>query len=1151
MKTIKISQVEASSEIKEYYAKIYEDVEKQLRLAKEARGRGFDLETDVETMPVKDLAERAETLVGPPGIAERYREKIKEAKGDRMQVIFELFKEIIEQKWCKIPDPAKRIEQAIKTALVLETEGVVVAPIDGVPKVTISENLDGTKYVDVYYAGPIRAAGGTAAVLPLILGDYARKLMGLDRYKPTKDEVERYVEEVQIYDEIVSRQYRLSDDEVRKIVLNCPVCINGEPTEEREVSVHRDLKRIPHNRVRGGMCLVLSEGVALKAMKIMKFAQMLKLDWSWLEDIIKVKKVGEQRVKVKPNTAYLEGTAAGRPIFAYPSRIGGFRLRYGRSRTTGIMAKAIHPATMYVLDEFIATGTQMKIERPGKAAGMAVCDSIEGPIVKLKNGEVLQLKSSKQAKQHKESIETILFLGDLLVSYGDFRYSAHPLIPAGYCEEWWAKELEAKLGEDARSYQAAVANPWAVGPERALAVSERFNVPLHPKYLRYYSLLTVDEAKELSLALIKGKKDVSGTPEAWTVKVKENSKLKELMEKIGLEHTPREGDLIVKGEIVKPLLRTFTGKNDGKGNEQEIIKVANKSRSVLEMLTKISGLIIRDKAGSFIGARMGRPEASTPRKMRGNPHVLFPVGEYGGNTRSILKAINAQHSSTVGISIEVALFKCPKCGDIHYGPYCNRCNVRTVKILVCPKCNIQMTENLKRCPKCGSEELRRFNKRKIALDKLFSEACKRVGRYGQEEVKGVRGLMNQDKLAEPLEKGILRAKHDVHIFRDGTIRYELINNPLTHFKPKEIGTSVGKLRELGYTKDIEGRELVDDEQLVELKPQDIIIHKEAGDFLVRVSKFIDDELESFYGLKRYYNAETREDLVGRLVLGLAPHTSAAVVGRIIGYTDIRACLAHPYFHQTKRRNCDGDQDSIMLLMDALLNFSHHYLPAGRGGRMDAPLVFTVMLNPAEIDNEVFEMEVCSSYPLELYEKALKYAMPEDVDVEIVSKRLGQENQYCNFGFTHNTSSILDCPTYSKYVQLTTMSDKIRAQVELQSKIVAVDKKDSIERVMVSHFLPDIIGNVRAFGRQQFRCTNCNTKYRRLPLSGRCTNCGKTTLVLTVAEGSVRKYLEIAKEIVEEYDLSNYIKQRVKLVEQEVNSLFKTQAYNQKSLAEFA
>ena len=188
-------KVKADEQVTKYYDMLAAKTMKQFDAASTARATGLDVVDRVETIPVADLADRTETIIGPPGIAKRYREAMKETKGDRMLTIFKIFKEIIEQEWCTIPDPQKRIEQAIKTALVINTEGVVVAPLDGVPQILISENPDKSKYINIYYAGPIRAAGGTSAVLPVILGDYARILMGLDRYKPTEDEVERYIEE--------------------------------------------------------------------------------------------------------------------------------------------------------------------------------------------------------------------------------------------------------------------------------------------------------------------------------------------------------------------------------------------------------------------------------------------------------------------------------------------------------------------------------------------------------------------------------------------------------------------------------------------------------------------------------------------------------------------------------------------------------------------------------------------------------------------------------------------------------------------------------------------------------------------------------------------------------------------------------------------
>ena len=52
-----------------------------------------------------------------------------------------------------------------------------------------------------------------------------------------------------------------------------------------------------------------------------------------------------------------------------------------------------------------------------------------------------------------------------------------------------------------------------------------------------------------------------------------------------------------------------------------------------------------------------------------------------------------------------------------------------------------------------------------------------------------------------------------------------------------------------------------------------------------------------------------EDLVGHLVIGLAPHTSAGVLARIVGFTRANVGYAHPFFHAAKRRNCFfGDTD---------------------------------------------------------------------------------------------------------------------------------------------------------------------------------------------------------------------------------------------------
>ncbi|MEK6941952.1 MAG: DNA polymerase II large subunit, partial [archaeon] len=177
--------------------------------------------------------------------------------------------------------------------------------------------------------------------------------------------------------------------------------------------------------------------------------------------------------------------------------------------------------------------------------------------------------------------------------------------------------------------------------------------------------------------------------------------------------------------------------------------------------------------------------------------------------------------------------------------------------------------------------------------------------------------------------------------------------------------------------------------------------------------------------------------------------------------------------------------------------------------------------------------------------------PQIGGISRIEQKLDTPEQYSGFGFTHDTAIFDEGPKSSAYILLQKMEEKMDAAAKLQSRIKAVDLKDSLERVLISHFLPDIIGNARSFSRQNFRCTNCNAKYRRIPLKGECTKCNKGNIILTIAHGSVTKYLEIAKKMISKYGLSNYLSQRIDLIDEEIKSVFTSQKTEQKNLFEFA
>ncbi|MFC7044050.1 LAGLIDADG family homing endonuclease [Halobacteriaceae archaeon GCM10025711] len=247
--------------------------------------------------------------------------------------------------------------------------------------------------------------------------------------------------------------------------------------------------------------------------------------------------------------------------------------------------------------------------------------------------------------------------------------------------------------------------------------------------------------------------------------------------------------------------------------------------------------------------------------------------------------------------------------------------------------------------------------------------------------------------------------------------------------------------------------------------------------------------------------------------------------------------------------CDGDEDCVMLLMDGLLNFSKSFLPDKRGGQMDAPLVMSSRIDPSEIDDEAHNMDIVDEYPREFFEATRRMADPGEVDVKIAEDTLGTEDQYRGFRHTHDTSNIALGPDLSAYKTLGSMMEKMDAQLELARKLRAVDETDVAERVIEGHFLPDLIGNLRAFSRQETRCLGCGEKYRRMPLTGQCRECGGD-VNLTVHQGSVNKYMDTAIQVAEEYGAREYTKQRLAILDRNLESVFENDKNKQSGIADF-
>ena len=1000
---------------------------------------------------------------------------------------------------------AQCLYHGICAGLAVLTEGILVAPLEGVVSCRILSNDDSTECLAVNYAGPIRSAGGTGQALSVLIADVLRRDFGLGVPKVTFAEVERYKEEVSKYSR--GLQYRPSNPQLEVIAQNCPVYVDGEGVGD-EVTGQRDLPRVPTNKVREGMLLVMCEGLVLKAPKILKYVEELQLDgWDWLKSFVQTKAGSKE---IKPSEKYMSDVLAGRPIFGLPMQEGGLRLRYGRSRLAGLATTAMHPVTMMAMGGFVICGTQMKYERPGKATVATPCDTIDGPYLQMRDGSARRFSDESELKvlagldpeedwsvlptEPEWPIAKIWDLGELLVPVGEFLENNHPLAPSPYVREWHEGVLADQGIEIPKTFMDAV------------ECSKIYSVPIQPRYVATgWQDLTAQEAHDFMSSL---KLSASGT------EIQVPDKFRELAYRINLGITS-EGYLTGdESLLILNLLPKLTASLK--------INLAIYDNAVA-WLNTLADYEIRPRTTIRIGARMGKPEGSKHREMNPKIHGLWPVGFNVGAQRRIRDAARKGEGVSVGIRV------CPFCDTQTWRGVCLG-GVGEAKPHKAVETNFVGVI-----------------KQDLHTEDLWKECLEITHQATEPEVKGSKGLRNAEKMPEDMLKSVLRHRNGTSAFRDGTIRFDMVDITMTHFRPDEIGITAAQAVELGYDVDCQGKAVVSDDQVIELMPQDVVVAENCVKPLLQAMRFTDDMLKTMYDLEGFYQiAEDagHEALIGQLIMGLAPHTSGAVLARIIGVAGVKGHYGHPFYHAAKRRNCDGDIDCILLLTEGLINFSRMFLPKSRGGRMDAPLTLTTRIVATEIDKEALNVDVLWKYPTSFYElthskepPAPKTALKHGI--RIVESFIDEgERPVGQIGYTHETSDCAGGPRNNPYNTLEGMRRKTMEQFSLGEILHCMDNKEQASKLIDRHLIRDMRGNLRAYGQQKVRCPKCSASYRRVPVSGKCrTIMEKKTdpftgeeietlcpgkLILTVTEGGVSKYDGLMQTLIEKYGCNHYI-----------------------------
>ncbi len=846
-------------------------------------------------------------------------------------------------------DATTRVDVALRVGLAILTEGILVAPLEGLAEVHIRPGPDG-QYIELYFAGPIRAAGGTAQALSVLLADIVRRDLGLARFRPDREEVERYQEEIPLYKYHQHLQYVPTAEEIALVVRNVPVAISGESTEgDAEVSAFRNLPRVPTNGIRGGACLVIAEGLCQKASKLRRIVDKLGLDgWEFLAELGHHATDDEDAHTPK----YLQDSVGGRPVLAHPSHPGGFRLVYGRARTTGLAACAVNPATMVILQHFVAVGTQVKLEYPGKATAMGVCDTIEGPIVELEDGTLTAVHEPVRAAELLPQVRRIVDLGEILVSYGEFLENNRALAPGAYSLDWHAEELKAAgadrsadRGLDLRGGGADVDHLPRTAPPPMAPLLARPLARGDPFPLRVRG---ADRTLARRPARGAPRPSLEGGP--GPARFPDGSLRARTSGRANRTRAPRSS--------------AAWASSPGTGYFCAGSRSTHRTRTPSP--TSAASPASRSAGGARPGSAGGSaaPRRRTSASMEPNVHALFPVAPRAARPARSPRRRVRRCARGSGVTLGVRL--CPSC---HRTTVWTRVRVRDAH-------------------RAGREDGQRAPADRAHLERRR----RRLHLAKTPVVKGVKGLTSPGKVPEPIEKGILRAvAPDLGLpGRDRAVRP---HRPAAHPFPPATRSGLpsrGRARWATRT-DWAGRGADRRRAAGRASP--------AGP---RRGPFVRGVPHPACPVRRRRARsalQPRAVLPGQpagrpgraaIVVALAPHTSGGVAGRIIGFTNAEACFAHPVFHAAKRRNCDGDEDSVTLLLDALLNFSRSYLPESRGALMDKPLVLTTRLEATEVDKEAHHVDVGDRYPLAFYRAAADRRPAKEVEslIEQVGRRLG-------------------------------------------------------------------------------------------------------------------------------------------------------------------
>lgn len=1002
-------------------------------LAQEVRNLGLDPEENPE---MEIINSQDDWIKKVTGINDLDLTKIK-MQETSVETALSVIRNFIIGSYGLYPVDETTINQALRLGLALLTKTRNTAYIRFV-RIVVHEDQRKNEYFEVALNEMHQYVSPGRIFIAFLMIEELRKICNYGR--PPATVVDSLIESLQKRMKIRSSKKQIDAkiyEEIRYILehINYVVTMEANPRKyeystERTYNIQQlinVLRRVFLDRVSKNVILI---------------NKLRKDEWSWLQHLSQYE-LGHRN--------HLNGVILSNP------KKGGFVVRIGKAQNIDRNYIGIHPSVFEIFDDLLFEGCQVNVLlnnskiRNCRVVGI---DTLSPPLVKLNDGSTVRLFDPTKAKELTNDIEKIISFGDMLVDSTTVSGFLPTELSSACSDSLWIESLLNAIANKGVDYDEVLSLFKKVITESKLNNEEieqtvktcrQLHLPLHTSISYDWGDVTYDELTAMINSI---------NSSLFTDQHRLQVGLTSILDKIGVEYRVSDKTLMISERDHVLLSSLFKSKTITHTEDKPIIEIVNDLSGVEAIRKNYAGLEVQIKKNK-------------PKYVE--LHGVLPG--YVTNMRNQITDIISFCKSPERVIARVRY--CDECS--RQTPYikCPVCGSRTTQIFYCESCN--RFSKFDYCNLCGKKTIKEG-----PLDCNWSEILsKAVAEIHVQPYVPLVGLKSNVRFSavERLEKVILRQKHNIKSTIDGTTKLYSTFLPLRYFKPKQVFTNITLMNKLNYTSDVFGTNLTSEEQILLLKPQDVVISYRLADQLRRVADFVDEILTTLYKKEPFYKINALEDILGHLIVITAQGSDCGVLGRIVGFTQADACYTSPSLMKSIDKSNKDDVYAIMLLMDVLINFSEKLIPE----RISVPA------SPHYI-----EAYINSSTDLTMEQSS--HSLEPNGESKFTNLKGEKRNGISN---DLNSQFTIEPIIFSERLGFNqTDKDKTRvaaldiAKIQLHVIRKSTNLDQSIMTGLIkSYLIPNLKRQIERYG-MLYICDNCGRRYRRPPLSNSCLYCDK-------------------------------------------------------------